>query len=165
MPSTPTLTELWNDLPVAVKSSQPKGACDAEIARLQRSLGVSFPPGFVSYLGIANGSRALFRSSWDLMSVDEIEETWDMLKQVVRLRQENEEEVEVHPDGPCRAHWWSDLWIPIAKNGKGDFICLDFDPAEQGAQAQVILYLHDKPTRKVLAPTFLEWLAESLKAS
>lgn len=165
MPSTSKLSKLWNGLPRTVIESQPKGACDAEIARLQRSLGVSFPTGFAAYLGLSNGSRGLFRSAWDLMSVDEVEETWDMLNQVVRLRLESGEETKVLPEGPCRAHWWSDRWIPIAKNGKGDFICLDFDPAEQGTDAQVVLYLHDKPIRKVLAPTFVDWLAESLQVS
>lgn len=162
MPSHSKLSDLWNGLPSAVTESQPRGACDAEIARLQRSLGVKFPLDLQTYLGLANGSRALFRSAWDLMSVDEIEETWDMLKQVVRLREDNEEEVVVHSEGPCRPHWWSALWIPIAKNGKGDFVCLDFDPPADGQEAQVVLYLHDKLTRKVLAPTFTDWLTESL---
>ena len=164
MSLTPNLTDLWSGLSASVKESQPRGACDAEIARLQRSLQVAFPEDFEIYLGLANGSRALFRSSWDLMSVDEIEETWDMLKQVVRLRKETGEELDVVPDGHCRPHWWSDRWIPIAKNSKGDFICLDFDPAESGADAQVVLYLHDKPTRKVLALTFTDWLKDALEA-
>ena len=163
MSSTPNLADLWNGLSATVKESQPRAACDAEVERLQRSLKVVFPEDFGVYLRLANGSRALFRSSWDLMSVDEIEETWDMLKQVVRLRQESAQEVEVVAEGACFPHWWTDRWIPIAKNGKGDFICLDFDPTTSGADGQVLLYLHDKPTRKVLASTFSDWLKDSLE--
>ncbi|WVB72209.1 SMI1/KNR4 family protein (plasmid) [Pseudomonas aeruginosa] len=47
------------------------------------------------------------------------------------------------PQSGVAATWWSDLWIPFAANDEGDCICLDLEPAAEGAKGQVIQVWHD----------------------
>ncbi|MEA5478111.1 SMI1/KNR4 family protein [Pseudanabaena galeata UHCC 0370] len=64
--------------------------------------------------------------------------------------------------------WWSSKWIPLTYDGCGNHDCLDLAPAEGGNIGQIISMWHDDPERKILAPSFRDWLqnyAEELEYS
>jgi cell wall assembly regulator SMI1 len=63
--------------------------------------------------------------------------------------------------------WWDPGWFPIASNGRGDHLMIDFCPAKNGTYGQLIEWLHDDEERKLLAPSFTAWLtsvADSLES-
>lgn len=67
------------------------------------------------------------------------------------------DDLEPSPDPGVKAAWWNAKWFPIAANGLGDLICLDFAPAKGGKKGQVISFYHDRPQRQCLAPSLTKW--------
>ena len=67
------------------------------------------------------------------------------------------------PQSGVAATWWSDLWIPFAANDEGDCICLDLEPAAEGAKGQVIQVWHDDGGREVLAGSFEKFVSDILR--
>lgn len=49
-------------------------------------------------------------------------------------------------------------WMPIAKDGGGNYIAIDFDPGSAGTEGQVISHGRDEAVLYVLADSFANWL-------
>jgi ankyrin repeat protein len=64
------------------------------------------------------------------------------------------------PDAGVRADWWNEKWIPFAGDGGGDFLCLDQAPDKGGIAGQVVLFRHDDPRRRRVAPSLTALLAD-----
>jgi cell wall assembly regulator SMI1 len=62
------------------------------------------------------------------------------------------------PDDGIKSNWWNPAWIPFTYNGAGDHLCLDLDPADGGAYAQIIRMWHDGVERTLENTSFTEWL-------
>lgn len=60
-------------------------------------------------------------------------------------------------DGPIKPVWWNSSRLALTDNS-GDAIMADFDPAEGGSAGQVITFDHEVGPRRVLAPSFGQWL-------
>lgn len=85
-------------------------------------------------------------------------------KGLLRLRIDDEEELELETDKKVKPVFYSPGWIPIGCSPRGrDFLCLDFDPAKGGKAGQVILFVTDFNERFQVAPSFAELLTVFLK--
>jgi len=65
--------------------------------------------------------------------------------------------------GPIKPTWWSLMRVKIIDNS-GDGVMVDLDLAPGGTVGQVILFDHERGPRRVLAPSFAEWLARLARA-
>lgn len=53
--------------------------------------------------------------------------------------------------------WWLPGWIPIVSSDTGDYFCLDTNPPEAKRSGQVILFLHNRPERPLIAASLRHW--------
>lgn len=60
--------------------------------------------------------------------------------------------------GAVRTDFFNHGWIPLTSNGGGDSHCLDLEPGPEGNVGQVILVVHDEPSRKLAAGSLAEWI-------
>ncbi len=65
------------------------------------------------------------------------------------------------PDDALPAVWWQASWVPFASSGGGDFLAVDTSPEGQG---RVFVLLMDPPFRRVLAPSFEDFVIELVHA-
>jgi cell wall assembly regulator SMI1 len=71
------------------------------------------------------------------------------------------------PEGAVDPAYTNPAWIPLASDGSGGHLGLDFDPWPEGRVGQVILYGRDEDVKVVLAESlgrFLEWIAGLLES-
>ena len=67
------------------------------------------------------------------------------------------------PEGAVRPVAFHPRWLPLADDGAGNGLALDFAPGPGGTPGQVVSFGTDEPVRRVLAPSLpalLVWLAE-----
>jgi cell wall assembly regulator SMI1 len=87
---------------------------------------------------------------WELNSVDEI----------VRIKQSHRSIPELYE----QPNWWSDEWIPVGSDFDGNFLCVDLEGCFGGKPGQVLVFMHDEPERKVVAPSLGSYLEVLLQA-
>jgi cell wall assembly regulator SMI1 len=142
--------EVFDDLNPAASSD--------EVAKLEESLGFSFPLDFVAFLKIHNGQKG--QADWlfdgeEFLSTTSIFGNWKILN---RLREQGDFDRFVPNSAPAvKDSWWLPKWLPFTSNGAGDYTCLDLDPAPHGASGQVIKFFHDLDDRNVVASSFTFW--------
>jgi cell wall assembly regulator SMI1 len=62
------------------------------------------------------------------------------------------------PSRGVAKEWYHPGWLPLTANAQGDHHCLDLAPAQDGRNGQVIMVWHDRPDRRVVAASLVEWL-------
>lgn len=70
----------------------------------------------------------------------------------------------IQSDKEVRAKWWSKGWLPFLSNGCGDFICVDTNPSDYGTQGQIIEFVHDDVSRKLLSSSLNKFFSEYINA-
>lgn len=68
------------------------------------------------------------------------------------------------PDGAARPVYYSPAWIPVATDGAGNGLAVDFDPGPAGTLGQVLSFGPDESVRRVIAPSaaaLVAWLADA----
>jgi cell wall assembly regulator SMI1 len=127
---------------------------------LEQELGAQLPGDFRS---LHDGSCSDVLDGLDLMGVDQIADEWRQVQQFADDPQNPEPE----PVEGVKEVWWSRRWIPFGLlYGSTDFLCLDLDPAADGALGQVI---HASPKRGPLRvvsqsyTSFREWLTQAVR--
>lgn len=152
------LEAILQDTAPALLADLAPPATDAEIASLEQALGMSLPADFVACLKIHNGqhgnSRGLFDDA-EFLSTSRILQEWRIWKGL--LDGGDFEDAESSPQSGIRPLWWSPAWIPFTYNGAGDHLCLDLDPAGEGARGQIITLWHDDGAREKQANSFAQW--------
>ena len=71
------------------------------------------------------------------------------------------------PEGAVFPAAFHPLWLPIADDGAGNGLALDFAPGDSGTPGQVVSFGADEQVRRVLAPSLpalLGWLVDRLKS-
>jgi cell wall assembly regulator SMI1 len=124
------------------------GAGPAELAGLQKNLGLPLPHSLRALLAWHNGQStdtiARFEQYWSLMSTDQIGEA------------KSELDANVLQDKTG----WQPAWIPFLENDAGDYVCLDTSQAK----APVREFWLDRMEHPVVAPSLEAWLAERIEA-
>lgn len=141
-----------------------KGATKAQIAKLEKDLGVKLPPPYVESLQIhesqQEGTDIIPDSfgSFYLLGAKESVADWKVWNEVQDCGDFKNSKAK--PDPGVANDWWNRGWIPFASNGGGDHLCLDLAPAKKGHVGQIIEVRHDRDTRRILAPDFATWLSQ-----
>jgi cell wall assembly regulator SMI1 len=144
--------------PELLETFQP-GASEAEIADLERHVGLELPDDFRTFLKLCNGQiqdpQAGFYSG-DLMSVTDIKSTWSMMQGLIKKG--TFKDSTSYPGKGVNAAWWNPAWVPFISWTTGDNTCIDLDPAKGGTRGQVIIFWHDQGDRNIKQASFTEWL-------
>jgi cell wall assembly regulator SMI1 len=147
-------------------------ATDTQIAEVERSIGLAFPPGLRALYLLADGQDAAAPSLFHAFSWMPLAEAADA---ALFLNEEFPDGINLHhPDHPpIHAHpgvqpcWWSRGWLPFLANGGGDYACCDLDPAAGGTAGQVVRYFHDWEHRTLEARSaddLIRTVSEGLEA-
>ncbi len=110
------------------------------------------------YLLIADGETrksAGAIGNWRLMPINEIQAAWGLLASLSQKGAFSEKRLGASPY--LRDAWWHPGWIPIVSSDTGHYFCLDSDPPEPQRTGQVLLYLHDRPERPLVAGSLPAW--------
>ncbi len=150
--------------PVVFHSLQP-GASDSQIQAVEHALSVQFPEDVRAFYCIHNGqstvdygAHGLIPLGREFLCLERIQEEWQINEEVLGMQTYNESRN--NTERGIRTDFWNRRWIPLTSDGGGDHECLDLDPDEGGAFGQVISWMHDDDTKKILAPSFRSWLED-----
>jgi cell wall assembly regulator SMI1 len=131
----------------------------ATVADLARTIRVELPEEFAAFYARHDGAKGMgVAGNEDFLSIAEIGDRWQLLCEVWR-------EIEPAParsrstDAGIRDTGWCERWIPFTDSPSGDHLCLDLSPDTGGTVGQVIRYWNGNPTRKLVASSFVDWLA------
>jgi cell wall assembly regulator SMI1 len=147
-----------------------EGASEAEIAELERTLGMALPSGFRDCLKRSNGeaSGAFFADRGDWHGVEQIAEHWTQRQSIAAETGADEEERDVEEliregiifvEGPVRPVLFDRAWVPFMDCNGDVFWALDFAPAQGGTPGQVVEVDWEGCSHKVVASSFDEFLA------
>ena len=94
--------------------------------------------------------------NWRMMPVAEIQAAWGLM---TKINQKGAfSGLEPKPSPYIHREWWQSAWIPFVSSDTGDYFCLDTNPPDPHRYGQVILFLHDKPERYLIAASLGAWL-------
>ncbi|MGW7001464.1 SMI1/KNR4 family protein [Streptomyces sp. NPDC054933] len=140
-----------------------------ELRKIEQGLGFSVKPGLRAAWLEANGgstwmpvfARPGYESGYGFLSAEEaIERRQSMKRNAPRYV----DYLDPQPrDHRIRAGWFNDGWLPFAEFGEGAGILIqDYAPAGKGAPGQIIAYTHDPDEMSYIAPSFEDFLEESI---
>ncbi|MFO0630416.1 MAG: SMI1/KNR4 family protein [Polyangiales bacterium] len=132
------------------------GATEADLARLEATLGVPLPTSFreawAAHDGETPGDRTLVPHR-HLLSLAAIQSEWEVMNESLAAGASGGPENACDAGPGVRPLYWSARWVPFALlGGATDFHCLDLDPGAGGRFAQVIRVSDDLLPREVVAP-------------
>ncbi|RDU95656.1 SMI1/KNR4 family protein [Trinickia dinghuensis] len=146
-------------MPDAIPGGLNAPASDDEIQILEGALGVKLPEDFITSLkthgGQVDQDGVCFEGE-SLLDVKGILNEWTCWREIVV--DGLFDGMTSDPDDGVKDDWFNLKWIPITKNGMGDCLCIDLDPAPGGTVGQVVRMLHDDDRRERVAASFEEWL-------
>lgn len=139
-------------------------AHDDEIRILEGALGATLPADFIASLKIHNGQAERLHGCFDgeiLLDVKGILIEWTCWRDLIV--EGALEDIASDPDIGVKDDWFNIRWIPFTKDGMGNCLCLDLDPAPGGTEGQVIRVWHDDARRERLARNYEQWLDRIVK--
>lgn len=174
------VVELWRRLEQWAAANAPcmledlnPGASEEQIKALERHLGRALPPDLRQSLQLHNGEKAgwpctIFADFGDYLSLAEIQERRQMYLQVAE-RWGNEADMAdaeeliadgiIFVEGPVKPVMYSPDWIPVMDFNADVFWALDFEPAQGGADGQLIEVDWEATSWRVVARSFADFLA------
>ncbi len=136
------------------------GADTAAFEPIERLMGVDMPDDFKDFYKIHNGQ---FSDSEDrLFGLEELYSIDRMLQERKKWKERFDkgefDDLESEPDEGIRSEWWNPYWLPLTGDGTGNHYCIDFAPTRTGNIGQIVRMLHNNPKRKLVAPSFRQWM-------
>jgi molybdopterin biosynthesis enzyme/cell wall assembly regulator SMI1 len=160
------VSEAWScldgwlqSMPDAIPGGFNPPASDDEVQLLEQAIGMKLPADFVSSLKTHNGQVDQSGGCFDgesLLDVQGILREWRCWRDLTAKGEFKG--MSSDADGGVKDDWFNLKWIPITRNGSGDGLCLDLDPAPGGTFGQVIRMWHDDDHRERVAASFEQWL-------
>ena len=167
-----TIKDYWKRIENYVAKNNPdldavlqKGANTTAIKELEKVTGIKFPKDFTDFYKIHNGqtpnTTGIINNDGlpeELLSVERMLDEWKIWKGLIDKN--DFEGSKSDPDTGIKDDWYNEKWIPITYDGCGNHICIDFSPANEGNEGQIIRMWHDDASRVLIASTFKQWLAD-----
>jgi cell wall assembly regulator SMI1 len=117
------------------------------------------PDDFVAFYTQFDGAEGIgIADNCDLMSLEEI---LGACKLLCDVWSEIDQAPNPEADAGIAPVLWIDGWVPFASDGGGNYTCIDLAPdlVAGGHVGQVISYWNSDPEKKILSPSFADWLA------
>lgn len=134
-------------------------ASNDAIVVLEGALGAKLPNDLIASLKTHDGQADQGGVCFDgetLLNAQGILEEWTCWRDLVV--EGTFDDMTSDPDGGVKDDWYNLRWIPVTKNGSGDCLCVDLDPAPGGTYGQVIRMWHDDDRRERVAASYEAWL-------
>ena len=138
------------------------GASEKELLELEKKIVLTLSADFKAFYRTYNGqddcADALF-NYFSLCTLEKIACCWEALK-------DNEDDflkTEADSDDGIQNIWGCSKWIPFAASADGHFLCMDFSPAKNGTDGQVITFWYNSPERELVARSFRDFIVEYTK--
>lgn len=152
---TSTLESIQSDLRKLVDPAKIKLRENLEYLEslIKDEVGVELPKELIEYFEryvpankfMVNGLPDIwFDKSLDIS--ESIEVRANLLEEDSKWKAEN---YDVYYDSKVTKRWFAPHWIPLFRDGDGDYLCYDIKPESGGKQGQLILYRHDEPERPI----------------
>ncbi len=138
------------------------GATKKELLALEKKLGLTLPLDFKAFYQTYNGQDNCADYLFDFFSLCTLEKIaccWEALK----INEDDFLKIESNPDDGIQNIWGCSKWIPFASSADGHFLCMDFFPAKNGTDGQVITFWHNSPERELVALSFRDFIIEYTK--
>ncbi|WP_068774826.1 SMI1/KNR4 family protein [Paenibacillus sp. FJAT-26967] len=138
-------------------SGMNEGAAEEEIQELEAQTGFRLPEAFKRLLRIHNGEkdyRGIFMGL-GFLSTQEMLRNWNSYRE---LEDEVWGSVISFESGKIQEYAYHPCWLPIADDGGGNYLGIDFAPGESGVSGQIINYGSDETELFVIADSFQELL-------
>lgn len=146
-------------MPDAIPGGFNAPATDDEIVVLEGAVGAKLPEDFIAswkiHGGQADQDGVCFEGE-SLLDIKGILSEWTCWRDLVVDGEFDG--MTSDPDAGVKDAWYNLAWIPFTRNGMGDCLCIDLDPAPGGTVGQVIRMWHDDDRRERVAASFEEWL-------
>lgn len=143
----------------AVGVELPRGASEAAIAGLERTLGQALPAEVRAwYVAHDGGGVGYVLENRQLLSVEEIAGQWKIWKELLDQGVFGDND-HGEPGPGVQKKWWIPEWVPVTYDGAGNHDVVDLAPGTGGRHGQILSFWHDEPSRRVIGPDFLTWLA------
>lgn len=161
------MQEIWNRIENWLRDNAPEvledlseGAEDLEIISAEEYLDVKFPEDLKKSLKIHNGQKSnegkFLLNGWKLLSVENIMEEWDKLKDFIESG--DFDGIVSTNQGNIKKNWWNKKWLPLTHSGDGDYNCLDLDPPSAYGYGQIITFWRDMQERDLVSKSYRNWL-------
>ena len=143
-------------------------ATDKDIKQLEQALPgiMRLPKEYVEFLKLNNGSTshrqevrdAYFKfGSWSALPIDRVLSSLNVLNDLLEEGDFDDRKIDKSSPG-VQSVWWNPKWLPIFSNGRGNYLCIDFNPSSGGKIGQIIEYDRDFSERPVKFDSFLDML-------
>ena len=155
------VNKAWDRIEAWYKTTFPDwtpnaGASEADIAALEKDMGITFPEELRVSLKRHNGIEDGKWPRGGLLNLAEIREEWNTWTDMARNDELDDDGVET--DGTFQQKWWCESWIPIDQDGGGNFHMIDLLPGTKGRKGQVLYFYHETGPEKSKYPDYIGYL-------
>lgn len=161
------LPEMLDDLNEPAKLDQ--------ISNLEEKLDLKFPTSFKDLYLQHNGQKGEINTGFfyglEFLTLDGVYDHWKQWAEIVNTEDdEGMKDLSMfsksHVNGLIKEVYANKKWIPFAHDWGGNFLGIDFDPAEDGTHGQIINFGRDEDEKFVVAHSFsefIEWYINELE--
>ena len=157
------ITQALHRFPAELVATLRPPAAPGDLNTLEQALGIVLPPALREALLCHDGQSVadpeMFGDYWWLSAKGMLSE-WRVEQDLLESGAFDELNLGDLGDA-VRQDWWNAKWIPFARSGSGDLLCVDMQPGRIGKEGQVITVYQEDETRPALADDFVAYL-ESL---
>ena len=143
-------------------------ATDKDIKAIEKSLPgiMRLPKEYVEFLKMHNGATTSQQGAklahftfgpWTPLTIDRVLSTLKVMNDLLEDGDFDHRKID-KPTSGVKSVWWNPKWLPVFSNGRGNYLCIDFDPAPGGKIAQIIEYDRDFGERAKRYASFLDML-------
>ena len=126
--------------------------------RLEALISWDIPVDFRAFYTLKDGATNFIESDeTDILSIEAIEKAWKSLETQRKAGAFNSKKI-TRTEANIQPKFWHQLWLPFARNKKGDWLYMDLQPTQSGKFGQVIRMNLNHGGHTVIASSFLEWL-------
>lgn len=139
------------------------GANEKDISDLEKSVNQVLPASYTNLLKTYNGEKNILgvMAGFGFLKIEDVKVQWDFFQ----IAAGQSEPDSIYQKNKIKNELYSVKRIPFAHDGSGNFLCIDYDPASEGKNGQ-ILYLPagDPEPISVIADDFDEFLTFLINA-
>jgi len=133
------------------------GADDAAIEALAAMIAIPIPADYVASLRCHDGQVDL--TDYTYLSIGQACSTWAGLKAQDEAGNFAGRRVDDPGAARIQPRWWSAAWLPFAKDGGGNLLCVDLAPGPRGKSGQVLRFERSMGPGYAGWGSFRDWLA------
>jgi cell wall assembly regulator SMI1 len=134
------------------------GVNKTTIKKLEDAIHITVPDDLAASLMLHNGK--MYFHSYQYLTIGMIDETADMMNKLKKEGTFDNYKYKIHNGnkGMIEDTWWSEKWIPFAKDSEGNLICIDTSPGNDGVYGQIIYWEKEEGPLISQFTSFLDWI-------